>query len=1190
MITNVKDNQWAYFYYPESDKFIPYMINLPEFNIKTPAKSIAKIREHMSAVEKAFKTNLDAYYSVRPFDGPSVEEWNNRPKAIGKSNDKGGWFISSRNFDIYETVPDGWSVVEGASVREGYALVSNNEPFYSGKRRAGLVPLSQVQNSQGSPAAKSAGLRPQYSKNIEEAEAGELLVKPDGSPALGYIDSSAAQAINAQEGEIRANVGVVRHTENRNHKAEIESAGYDLLEYLQDVLENWEEIRQGSKGFWLVKPLHDKHNGVAVVQFVQDKNGGSYKVVTMLYSRERSIKNKKLLYTRHPVSVISPGPDVNLTPAASSASAGKQTVKGEYLSEEQSFGEILSQKIEEAKKQSEKQLDDEILLATLNAKDISEQSFIRGKNKGEYYGIQEGREYQKKIDREKLKERIAKLKQTHKLMTERQRERQKIRTRSQKIRNSLKRMRQAKNIIWARQQEINTLLDTYDLKGMSLRELQFVHEQVKELYDTGKRELAAKKLLTQERVNKMRQEIMNTMQKDWDNRPRGASRHASDTSKEYNGLRGIKNKVIDWTMAHTMSAQRFFDFLDGGKKYQGAWSKYFSDEANKAYDEELRYKFARTLDLEAFMKEHGITAKKLAETRDVNVPHQGNKGWTVDELLSVYAGMKNQKSRMAILFGNFANAENIEQAESWAADCVKALTENEKALADFIIQEYEKHFDRINNRLIDVYNQGMQHEENYTPMRRIEFTSKRDGILDPDAAENLMSSQQGSGFRSVERGFTKSRQDISEKNQKGIELGLVSMWHSQVELQEHAAAFGQLVSDLRKILMARTKNDEATVRQMVKQTRGLPAWKMIRQYFNILATSDTLNAYDALDGISKTMAKNMSVAYLCGNLGTILKQLGSFPRVLPYAGATSTLNALAQFMQNPNAFIEECYRLDPQLENRKGGDPLFRELRNGSDNLYDKALKAGYYLIGLADRAASAVVFKAVYDANIRKGLSHDDAVRQAQRVVLLTQPATHVKDKPLVWQQHGMARLAMMFTNDMAQTFGETVYDFVQSVRRGNKTEIVYRLTGLTLAAMFIKLVSSGLPDEPDDPQEWGKWITSAFVENELAAVPVIGKGLVTLWDYKRSMFGSQDPFIAPFAKLMQGVHGLWDDKNDNNERAVFNLIEGASLFAGFPSTALRRVWYASQELGHGNVLNAVKRAVGTRVENKKLKRAVSF
>ena len=790
------------------------------------------------------------------------------------------------------------------------------------------------------------------------------------------------------------------------------------------------------------------------------------------------------------------------------------------------------------------------------------------------------------------KERLAKYKQEQKLMKERQRERKRIRDRVKKIRNALKRMSQSQSIIWGRQQEIKNLLDTYDFSKdgkLSLRDYEFIYGQVKDLYDTGKRELAAKNLIAQERVSKMRQEIMATMQKDWDARPRGALRHAGETLKEYKGLRGKVSKVIDWTMANAMSAQRFFDYLDGGQKYQGAWSKYFSDEANKAYDKELRYKFARYLDLENFLKSAGLSTKKLAEVRDVKIPHQGNKGWTVDELMSIYAGLKNPRSKMAILYGNFSDAETIEQAESWAAECVKALTDKERAVADFIIQEYEKHFDRINKALIDIYNRGMEHEENYTPMRRLDYSTKRDGVLDPDAAENLMSSQQGAGFRRVDRGFSKSRQDISAQNQKGIELGLVSMWYSQVETQEHAAAFGQLVRDLRKILMAKPKDGETTVRQMVKQTRGLPAWTMIRQYFNLLATSDTLNAYDALDGIAKTLARNMSVAYLCGNLGTVLKQLGSFPRVLPYAGPIATLNALAEFMKNPAAFLEECYRLDPQLKARKG-DPLIQELRRGAGTGYNTLSAACNYLIGAADRATSAVVLKAAYDANIRQGLSHDDAVKQAQRVVLLTQPVTHVKDKPLVWQQHGLARLAMMFTNDMAQTFGESVYDLVQGIRHGDMKETMYRLTGLTLGAMMIKLIGSGLPDEPDEPEEWGKWVMSAFVENELNSVPVIGKGLVPLWDYKRSMFGSQDPFIAPFAKLMAGVHGLWDDKNDNNERAIFNLIEGAALLSPFPATGLKRIWNTGRELGHGELLRAMKRAIGTRVEDRKLKKSVSF
>ena len=78
-------------------------------------------------------------------------------------------------------------------------------------------------------------------------------------------------------------------------------------------------------------------------------------------------------------------------------------------------------------------------------------------------------------------------------------------------------MAKSQSIIWARQQEIKNLLSTYDLiqKGkLSLRDYQFIYDQVKDLYETGKRELAAKNLIAQERVDKMRQEIMDTMKED----------------------------------------------------------------------------------------------------------------------------------------------------------------------------------------------------------------------------------------------------------------------------------------------------------------------------------------------------------------------------------------------------------------------------------------------------------------------------------------------------------------------------------------------------------------------------------------------------------------------------------------------------------------------------------------------------
>ena len=199
----------------------------------------------------------------------------------------------------------------------------------------------------------------------------------------------------------------------------------------------------------------------------------------------------------------------------------------------------------------------------------------------------------------------------------------------------------------------------------------------------------------------------------------------------------------------------------------------------------------------------------------------------------------------------------------------------------------------------------------------------------------------------------------------------------------------------------------------------------------------------------------------------------------------------------------------------------------------------------------------------------------------MLTQPATMIKDKPLIWQQHGYARLAMMFTNDMAQTFGITLYDLTQQIRSGETPKVLSNLLGVTLAAMVIRLIAKGVPDEPDDIAEWGKWIAGAFAEQEISSIPIIGKEAVALWDARNGYFGNQSAFIAPFAKLMAGAKGLWDSKNDNDEKAIFNLIEGGALLAPFPATALRRLWGMLKETGKGEVLRAMKALVGTRMQD---------
>ena len=695
-------------------------------------------------------------------------------------------------------------------------------------------------------------------------------------------------------------------------------------------------------------------------------------------------------------------------------------------------------------------------------------------------------------------------------------------------------------------------------------------------------ERAAEKFIIDERNAKRRAEFMATMQKDWDARPKKAITSGKDHMKDYKGVKGKAQKVIDWSMANMMGAQRFFDWLDGGKEYQGAWVKFMADEYNKAHDAELIQRFRRMARLELEINRLGIKPADLKAERVIDI--NGGMKFQLDELLQIYAAMKNKKAKEAVLYGNFYFAENREQAERYAAECVKALSQNEKDLADFVIQEYEENFDRINEALIRTYNQGMEHEENYTPMLRTLVETKREKVFEADPAQ-MLTGKSGEGFRSIDTGFTKKRKKIKPKNQQGIQLGLISTWHTQMAVQEHAAAFGELIRDMRSVLFAKGKDDTATVYQMLRATRGNAAAKMLQRYVNIAATSDTLNAYDALEGISKTLARNMSIAYLCGNFGTVCKQFPSFIRVLPYAGAESTLKALYDALQHPWTFFDEVSKLDPQLKNRKM-DAFIQELIRGegtkADQLYGKGLEYASYLIGAMDRFASSIVFKAVYDANIKKGLSHDDSVRQAQRVVLLTQPTIDVKDKPLLWQQKGYVRLMMMFTTDLAQTFGETVYDLSQSIKHGRAKESFYRVCALTLAAGLIQAMTGGLPDDP---------IASAFTKQTINSIPLIGKDAVNLWDNPNGNFLQKtSPYIAPFAKIMSGIYRLKDGKDDNDEQALFSLMEGAALLAPFPATGLKRIWQAGKAYGQEGVTSSMARLIGVQQQRKKKKKRLVY
>ncbi|KEJ91605.1 hypothetical protein [Synergistes jonesii] len=776
------------------------------------------------------------------------------------------------------------------------------------------------------------------------------------------------------------------------------------------------------------------------------------------------------------------------------------------------------------------------------------------------------------------------------------------------------------------------LIEKLDAAGMTLNDLRLsdaklseiaeLAKEIGEIHARGRREYKVWRAGIVERRQTVNSELISALEKTRGRRKRGPVARSSNLSKQYDGVAGKAEKLKDWTYANTLGAIRLFDWIGHGLgKFDSAFSKYCVDEVNAAYDEKLTRLHERHAAMNAKMKELGITLHALSKERVV-----GGYKYSVDQLLSIYTAMQNEKSRQALVFGNMRdlipdswfldNAKKHDgqlpaEALAHIGECAKALTPQERELADYVIQEYDSHYERLNDIFIANFNRGMIREERYTPMRRLEYTSKH-GLVDAgeEAYAKGVAAQAGARKAGLEMGFLNPRvipgKEISEKHQAPVELGLLSIWNEQIDAMEHTAAFARIGPDLHAVF---TENFEDAVGRsynipkLIREKFGSGAWKAVEDYINLVNQDSLTAGKNVFDRAANAMGKNMAYTYLAANVGTVLKQTTSIPRFLITAGPAQVGCAIGEYMLNPGRFLEEVYALDPQMRNRVPNaffsinqyDPtLMGDMRYG----YKKTMDALIAPVSYMDRAVAAIGWKATYNSNIKRGLSHDQAVRAAQRAVLLTQQAPMIKDAPMIWRQSGLARLLMIFTSDAAPVLGMTVYDLAQSIKRGDHPASLCNVVALMTSAVLMKALVDGMPDDDDD-ESWGEWVLSAFSRQALESIPLVGKELMSFWEsfsgsgYKGTTYSA---FVAPLSKLARGYDDMTAEDADEVspytgmskfERGAWNAIEGISLLTTpLPVVGARRLYQATQSAADGDLLRALQTIIGQR---KKIKRYVT-
>lgn len=581
--------------------------------------------------------------------------------------------------------------------------------------------------------------------------------------------------------------------------------------------------------------------------------------------------------------------------------------------------------------------------------------------------------------------------------------------------------------------------------------------------------------------------------------------------------------------------QRIIDHIGGGEAtFKGENFNSLWNRAQRIMNEQITGKDERYAAGEAKMKELGIDQGWLSKKVKI-----GNITYTQGELLGMYAGSQNELSRAAILLGN-------ELTEKQMDAFIEKLPAEGRAWADWIIGEYEKNRQRLQEAHISYTNKPFYVEENYTPLRYLDaiYTTMKEEL-----GQELLE-REGLHKAYAAHGFTISRiKKIPKEFRRQVNLNLTGVWLDQVSKQEN------YIRNARDIRMLQYIVNDRQWSEIVRQRLGSETVKVMREWVNRVVNPNYYKVYDAANKVSSMLRRNAALGYLVANVTTVLKQAPSWALALSDVGPRLiTSSMLAPFQAGK--IIDRMHRLSPQMRHRSIMREL-EELKVMDANLYQKMQKEvgrwGMLPIYAMDKAIVTLVWNAQLEKSMAAGLSEMEAAMEADNVVQRTQPAAAPKDQAQIFVSGEATAWLTMFGNQINQIWNMVSYDiprrFVGGIRKGDAKQVLQAMVGLmgiTLSGAGIWMITNRrLPEDKDD-------LKDMLLETYLNTAPIVGRYLV------QAMHGFMDatiPVLDQIANLGYAIFAKTYWRNKLNK-----MLEAFAVLGGFPYSQTRRVIRAIQ------------------------------
>ena len=340
-------------------------------------------------------------------------------------------------------------------------------------------------------------------------------------------------------------------------------------------------------------------------------------------------------------------------------------------------------------------------------------------------------------------------------------------------------------------------------------------------------------------------------------------------------------------------------------------------------------------------------------------------------------------------------------------------------------------------------------------------------------------------FPTTGRGFSKSRVDAYAAP-LSLDVGLVG-GHIDAVLR-----FTHIEPRVKEV--ARVVNDESFRSHMAEFLDPVAASEMLIPWLQRAATQKVvLPSEDGLgkilDPIARFLRKNVAMQFMVGNVTNAMQQVTGVVVAASKVKPKYLRNALVTYTTSIKATSERVVEKSAFMKSTQGSNiyetqqAIEQILVNPSwlENAQDFASKHTYFLQSATQNMVNTIVWTAAYDQSIEQGNKDEQAIKDADRAVRLTQGTNNPEDISRFEVGTATKRLFTQFAgyfNMLANLNGGELMKISRDVglRKGAGRAFYLYTTAFALPAILSEILVRVMAGEPPDQDDDDSYLDDAL------------------------------------------------------------------------------------------------------------------